>query len=65
MEGPFKLHRLASKGGEASYQLFNLEKDRTEKTDLAASMPQQVERMKKGLADWQKSVIKSFKGEDY
>ena len=65
MEGPYKLHRLVSKEGTARYQLFNLEKDRAEKTDLAATMPQQVERMKKGLAAWQKSVIQSYKGEDY
>ena len=65
MEGPYKLHRLVSKEGTARYQLFNLEKDRAEKTDLAANMPQQVERMKKGLAAWQKSVIQSYKGEDY
>jgi arylsulfatase A-like enzyme len=65
MEGSFKLHRLVRKERAASYQLFDLEKDRAEKTDLAESMPEQVERMKKGLADWQKSVINSYKGGDY
>jgi hypothetical protein len=65
MEGPFKLHRLVNKEGTASYQLFDLEKDRAEKNDLSASMPDQVERMTKGLTAWQKSVINSYKGEDY
>ncbi|MEE2685487.1 MAG: sulfatase-like hydrolase/transferase [Planctomycetota bacterium] len=65
MEGPFKLHRLVNKEGVASYQLFHLENDRAEKNDLAAGMPDQVARMKKGLAAWQKSVINSYKGEDY
>ena len=65
MEGPFKLHRLVGKDGTESYQLFNLEKDQAEKKDLAASMPAKVEKMKKGLAAWQHSVINSYRGKDY
>ena len=65
MDGPYKLHRQVNKDGKAKYQLFDLEKDRAEKTNLATEMPDRVKAMARGLAEWQNSVINSYKGEDY
>jgi len=47
------------------WELFDLTKDRPEKTDLAAQQPQVVERMKAELEAWQLSVIQSYEGQDY
>ena len=65
MKGTRPRHADPAQDAAAAEELARSEKDRAEKTDLAESMPEQVERMKKGLADWQKSVINSYKGEDY
>ncbi len=48
-----------------TYLLFDLKKDHAEKKDIAKDNPQVVERMKKHLIDWEKSVEKSYNGDDY
>ena len=65
MEGRYKLHRIPQKDGRFTYRLFDLVKDRREKTDLSAQQPERTERMKRALADWQRSVIGSLNGRDY
>jgi arylsulfatase A-like enzyme len=65
IDGPYKLHRMAGKSGGVKYALFDLGKDPQEKEDLAEREPAQAEKMKAGLEDWQKSVIRSLNGEDY
>ncbi|MCE9608744.1 MAG: sulfatase-like hydrolase/transferase [Chthoniobacter sp.] len=47
------------------WELFDLTTDRSEKTDIAAQHPDVVGRMKAELEEWQLSVIRSYKGEDY
>ena len=67
IDGNFKLHRTASKTGEAGvrYLLYDLSSDVVEKHDLSKEQPERLAAMKKKLADWQKSVIGSLNGEDY
>lgn len=52
LENPFKLVRLGQPN-QPSYrlELFNIEKDPSESTDLAASMPQRVKEMEKKMAE--------------
>jgi hypothetical protein len=45
--------------------LYDLTSDISEKIDLAANHPEIVARMKKELENWQESVRKSIRGEDY
>jgi arylsulfatase A-like enzyme len=47
------------------YELYDLTVDPSEKTDLAAKYPEIVNRMKAELENWQQSVLRSRRGEDY
>lgn len=47
------------------WELYDIAADRTEKNDVAAAHPEVVNRMKAALEEWQQSVIRSYKGEDY
>jgi hypothetical protein len=47
------------------YLLYDLGTDVVEKHDLSKTQPERLESMKKKLAAWQKSVIRSLNGEDY
>ena len=47
------------------WELYDIAADRTEKINVANEHPEIVERMKAGLEEWQQSVIRSYKGEDY
>ena len=57
----FKLHKFAS----GRFELYDLAADPGEKNDLSAAQPEVVERMKAALGQWQESVLKSYRGEDY
>ena len=60
---PWKLHRI---NGE-KYELYNLENDPMESTDLSGdpSHHTRVNKMKSELHDWMQSVIRSINGGDY
>ena len=47
------------------WELYDLTVDPSERTDLAAAHPEIVNRMKAELENWQQSVLRSFRGEDY
>jgi len=47
------------------WELYDLTNDPSERTDLAATHPEIVVRMKAELENWQQSVLRSFRGEDY
>jgi len=47
------------------WELYDLTVDPSEKTDLAAKHPEIVNRMKAELENWQQSVQRSCRGEDY
>ncbi len=65
IDGRFKLHRIPRDGGEDSFTLYDLEADRQEMNDLAASESQRVATMMKQLQAWQQSVLDSLNGKDY
>jgi arylsulfatase A-like enzyme len=60
---PWKLHRINGK----QFELYNLTDDPMEKTDLSedAQQTQRLERMKKELDAWMRSVVRSLNGKDY
>ncbi len=60
---PWKLHRIGGK----RYELYNLETDPMEKIDLAKypKHSERLERMKKELDAWMRSVMRSLNGKDY
>jgi hypothetical protein len=60
---PWKLHRINGK----TFELYNLAEDPMEKTDLSKDPrhAQRLERMKKELDAWMRSVIGSLNGKDY
>jgi arylsulfatase A-like enzyme len=51
--------------GKGGAELFDIEADPLEKTDLAKERPEDVARMKAALEDWQRSVELSLTGADY
>jgi arylsulfatase A-like enzyme len=53
------------KSAPNQWELYDLTVDLSEKTDLAAKHPEIVNRMKAELENWQQSVLRSFRGEDY
>ena len=60
-DNQYKLH----KRGPDKYELYDLTADISEKSNLAATHPDIVTRMKSELESWQKSVQRSNRGEDY
>ncbi len=60
---PWKLHRIGGK----RFELYNLESDPMETTDRSADPEHQerLERMKKELDGWMRSVVRSLNGKDY
>jgi arylsulfatase A-like enzyme len=65
IDGDWKLHRIQSKKGEVTWELYDLAKDRAEKTDLSASEGDQVKKLRGKLNDWLVSVVHSLNGDDY
>jgi len=65
LDGNWKLHRIASRGGAVKFELYDLAADMQETTDLAGKEPVRAETMKQQLAAWQQSVVRSLNGEDY
>jgi hypothetical protein len=51
--------------GKARMELYDLEKDREESTDIASENPELVQQMFQQLTEWQKSVENSLTGADY
>jgi arylsulfatase A-like enzyme len=47
------------------WELYDLTVDRSEQTDVATQYPEIVDRMKAELENWQQSVLRSYRGEDY
>ncbi len=56
--------KLVSVDTQATFQLYNLAEDRTEKTDLSAQHPEIVARLRTGFAEWQRDVGGSAKPAD-
>jgi len=65
IEGRFKLVIHDPKNGDAKRELFDLEADPAEKTDLFAKQPEVAEKLQAQLRSWQQSVLQSLTGADY
>ncbi len=65
LDWPWKLHRIEKKA--VTFELYNLETHPMEDKDLSANPEHsdRLESMKKELAKWQLSVIRSLNGKDY
>ena len=64
IDGNYKLHRIARRNGRIIYTLYNLKNDPKETTNLTNREPATTARLKKSLATWQQSVIRSLNGKD-
>jgi len=63
---PWKLHRIQPQtGAKVTWELYQLEDDPQEETNLVEQHPERVEKMRTALEEWQKSVLGSWSGEDY
>lgn len=75
---PWKLHRIEGpvkpqpqkqqkeQGKKAvEWELYNLESDPMETTDVAEEHPERVRAMRRALEAWQTSVVHSMNGQDY
>ena len=65
IDGAWKLHRIPRKAGAVSYELYNLDDDFAETTDVSENQSDRVRQMKSELDAWQRSVIGSLNGDDY
>lgn len=61
IEGKWKLH----KNKKDKFELYDIEADPAESTDLASQFPEVVKDLARKLYDWQCSVDVSLTGEDY
>jgi hypothetical protein len=62
MDGPWK---LITTDGKGTWELYRLDSDLGEKTDLASQQPERVARMSAALQRRIESFARSAKGEDY
>jgi len=53
------------KRGKDKFELYDLDADISEKTNIATDHPDVVKRMKADMEAWQESVTRSFNGKDY
>ena len=65
IDGPFKLVIHDTRKGGPRQELFNLETDPAEKTNLIMQDPANAEKLKTQLREWQQSVLTSLTGADY
>jgi arylsulfatase A-like enzyme len=65
IDGAVKLHRIPAESGELRYELYNLVEDPAEERDLAAEQADRVQELAAELEAWQRSLVRSLKGDDY
>lgn len=65
IDGRYKLVIHEQKGGEAKRELFDLETDPAEKTNLLLQQSEKAAALQGKLRDWQQSVLRSLTGADY
>jgi arylsulfatase A-like enzyme len=65
IDGRFKLVVHEQQDGAVKRELFDLEADPAEKTNLLEQQPAAAERLQTRLRDWQQSVLHSLTGADY
>lgn len=65
LDWPWKLHRKQGKGGQVTWELYNLTDDPDEKTNVVEKQTARAARMRAGLEQWLVSVVRSLNGKDY
>ena len=65
IDGRFKLVVHEQQGDSVKRELFDLEADPAEETNLLEQQSAAAERLQTRLRDWQKSVLNSLAGRDY
>jgi len=65
IDGRFKLVIHESAQGEPEHELFDLDSDPAEKTNLIDHHPETAVKLQRKLRDWQSSVLRSLLGRDY
>lgn len=65
IDGNFKLVIHERKKGDPRFELFDLQADPSEKTDLIQQQPATAEKLQTRLRQWQQSVLHSLTGADY
>ncbi|MCL4205460.1 MAG: sulfatase-like hydrolase/transferase [Pirellulaceae bacterium] len=65
IDGRFKLVVHDQRSGDVRRELFDLQADPSEKTDLIEDQPATAERLQAKLRAWQGSVLNSLTGADY
>jgi arylsulfatase A-like enzyme len=65
LEWPWKLHRILEDPENVHWELFDLEQDSMETTNIIGHYPEVARSMKASLEQWQQSVVRSMNGEDY
>ena len=63
VDNEFKL--VATNIKKGTFELFNLEQDKTESTDVSKQNPEKFEQLKTEFHKWYESVKKSIDGMDY
>jgi arylsulfatase A-like enzyme len=63
IDNEYKL--VATNVNHGTFELYNLEKDKTESKDISEERPEKFEELKKEFNQWYKSVQKSIEGKDY
>lgn len=65
VEGDLKLLVQETKSGVEKVELYDLQADPAETTNLADQQPERVTELRAKLRDWQDSVLRSLSGADY
>ncbi|NNE01356.1 MAG: sulfatase-like hydrolase/transferase [Pirellulaceae bacterium] len=65
IDGDWKLHRIEDKKGVVTWELYNLQKDRGEETDVIIEYEDRVKELRPRMIRWLESVVDSLNGEDY
>jgi hypothetical protein len=65
LDWPWKLHRIQKENSEILWELYNLNEDPGEGTNLADKNSKRIESMKPELEQWLYSVVQSLNGKDY
>ncbi len=65
IDGDWKLHRIENQRGKIVWELYDLENDKSEATNLLQQQGPVADRLKPQLRSWLTSVVNSLNGNDY